>query len=104
LIINPIEAMGEVGEDQRNLVVGSSKYDMNNALMTVRDSGPGLNMESSDRFFNPFFTTKPNGMGMGLSICRSIIEGHGGRLWAAPNPPQGAAFHFTLPLYQEDAS
>jgi C4-dicarboxylate-specific signal transduction histidine kinase len=104
LIINAIEAMGEVGEDRRNLVVGSSRYDMNNALITVRDSGPGFNMESSDRLFNPFFTTKPNGMGMGLSICRSIIEGHGGRLWANPNLPQGAAFHFTLPLYQEDAS
>ncbi|HEY3658016.1 MAG TPA: ATP-binding protein [Steroidobacteraceae bacterium] len=104
LIINAIEAMGEVGENRRSLVVGSSKYDMHNALITVRDSGPGLNMESSDQLFKPFFTTKPNGLGMGLSICRSIIEEHGGRLWAAANLPEGAAFRFTLPLYHEDAS
>jgi signal transduction histidine kinase len=104
LIINAIEAMGEVGEDRRNLEIGSSKYDMHSVLITVRDSGPGLNTDSSDRLFKPFFTTKPDGMGMGLSICRSIVEEHGGRLWAAPNLPHGATLHFTLPLYQKDAS
>jgi signal transduction histidine kinase len=85
-------------------VVGSRKYDLNSVLITVRDSGPGLDVKRSDQIFNPFFTTKPNGMGMGLSICRSIIEDHGGRLWAAPNPPRGATFHLTLPLYQGDVS
>jgi signal transduction histidine kinase len=104
LIINAIEAMGEVGEDGRNLAVGSSKYDLQSILITVRDSGPGLKVENSDRLFDPFFTTKPDGMGIGLSICRSIIEEHGGRIWAAPNAPQGATFHFTLPLHQKDAS
>lgn len=104
LIINAIEAMGEVGEDGRNLAVGSSKYDLQSILITVRDSGPGLKVENSDRLFDPFFTTKPDGMGIGLSICRSIIEEHGGRIWAAPNVPHGATFHFTLPLHQKDAS
>jgi C4-dicarboxylate-specific signal transduction histidine kinase len=104
LIINAIEAMSEIGEGGRNMVVGSRKYDSHSVLVTVRDSGHGLDMKRSDQIFNPFFTTKPDGMGMGLSICRSIIEDHGGRLWAASNSPQGAAFHFTLPLYQGDAS
>jgi signal transduction histidine kinase len=69
---------------------------------TVLD--PGLDKASSDRLFNPFYMTKADGMGMGLSICRSIIEAHGGRVCAAPNLPHGATFHFTLPLRQEDAS
>jgi signal transduction histidine kinase len=77
---------------------------LQSVLITVRDSGPGLKVENSDRLFDPFFTTKPDGMGIGLSICRSIIEEHGGRIWAAPNVPQGATFHFTLPLHQKDAS
>jgi signal transduction histidine kinase len=63
----------------------------------VRDTGPGLNPESLSRLFEPFYTTKPDGMGMGLSICRSIIEAHGGRLWAIPSEPQGALFQFTIP-------
>jgi C4-dicarboxylate-specific signal transduction histidine kinase len=104
LIINAIEAMSGVSEGRRNLVVGSGKDDSHGVFVTVRDSGPGLDMESSDRLFNPFYTTKPEGMGMGLSICRSIIEAHGGRIWAAPNSPRGATFHFTLPLHHEDAS
>jgi signal transduction histidine kinase len=104
LIVNAIEAMSAVPGNQRTLVVGSSKYDPRNILITVRDSGPGLNFESSDHLFSPFYTTKPSGMGMGLSICRSIIEAHGGRVWAVPNLPEGATFHFTLPLYQKDAS
>jgi signal transduction histidine kinase len=70
----------------------------------VKDCGVGISAENADRLFGAFFTTKPSGMGMGLSIARSIVEGHGGRLWAEANLPQGAAFHFTLPLRQEDAS
>jgi signal transduction histidine kinase len=66
-------------------------------VVSVQDSGPGLKTESLDRLFDAFYTTKPNGMGMGLSICRSIIEAHGGRVWATPSLPQGAVFHFTLP-------
>jgi signal transduction histidine kinase len=103
LIINAIEAMSGVSEGRRDLVVGSGKGDLD-VLITVQDSGPGLDADSSQRLFNPFYTTKADGMGMGLSICRSIIEAHGGRVWAAPNLPHGATFHFTLPLHQEDAS
>lgn len=68
-----------------------------NVLVAVRDSGTGLGSDA-DRVFTPFFTTKANGMGLGLSITRSLIEAHGGRLWAAPNSPDGAAFYFTLPV------
>ena len=68
----------------------------------MTDCGVGISAENADRLFNAFFTTKSSGMGMGLSICRSIIEAHGGRVWAEPNLPQGAIFHFTVPLHQED--
>ena len=66
-------------------------------LVAVQDSGPGLAPETLERLFEPFYTTKPGGLGMGLSICRSIIEAHGGRLWASANLPRGAIFHFTVP-------
>jgi len=69
--------------------------------IAVRDWGPGLKPESLDRLFDAFYTTKPDGMGMGLSICHSIIEAHGGRLWAAPNKRQGAVFRFTLPVDEQ---
>jgi signal transduction histidine kinase len=68
-------------------------------FVTVRDSGPGLNPESFDHLFDAFYTTKPRGMGMGLSICRSIIEAHGGQVWVMANVPQGAILQFTLPTH-----
>jgi two-component system, LuxR family, sensor kinase FixL len=78
--------------------VGSGRSDPDNVFVEVRDSGPGLDPGSLNRLFDSFYTTKPDGMGMGLSISRSIVEAHGGRLWAMPNEPQGAVFRFTLPL------
>jgi signal transduction histidine kinase len=97
LIVNAVEAMSGASERSRELVIGSEKDTSNGVLVTVRDSGPGLKPENFDHLFEPFYTTKSSGMGMGLSICRSIIEAHGGRLWATANVPRGAMFQFTLP-------
>ena len=104
LIINAIEAMSGVGEGPRELQVSSGKDDSQGALVAVRDSGPGLDPKSLDRLFTAFFTTKPKGMGMGLDISRSIIEAHGGRLWATANQLRGATFRFTLPSDGERVS
>jgi len=98
LIMNAIEAMSDV-KGSRNLLISTVEDKPNGVLATVRDSGPGLNPDSLERLFDPFFTTKPGGLGMGLSICRSIVEAHGGRMWAAANRPQGASFHFRLPAH-----
>ena len=97
LIMNGIEAMIPVTDQPRALWVESRVDESGDILVAVRDSGPGLGSEA-DRVFTPFFTTKANGMGMGLSISRSLIENHGGRLWAMPNSPIGAVFSFTLPV------
>ena len=96
LIMNAIEAMAEVTNRPRSLRVQSGIDDSGDVLVAVRDSGTGLSSEAH-RLFTPFFTTKANGMGMGLSISRSLVESHGGRLWAEPNVPHGAIFCFTLP-------
>jgi len=93
LTVNAIEAMSEVSEGSRDLLISTS-FDTGDVIVTVRDSGPGLKPEDLEHLFDPFFTTKPAGMGMGLSICRSIIEAHRGRLWATANITQGASFHF----------
>ena len=97
LIMNGIEAMIPVTDQPRALWVESRVDESGDILVAVRDSGPGLG-SAADRVFTPFFTTKANGMGMGLSISRSLIENHGGRLWAMPNSPMGAVFSFTLPV------
>jgi PAS domain S-box-containing protein len=96
LIMNGIEAMAAVTDRPRLLGVQSRIDQSGDVLVVVSDSGTGFGLEL-DRVFNPFFTTKANGMGMGLSISRSLVESHGGRLWAAPNSPHGAVFSFTLP-------
>jgi PAS domain S-box-containing protein len=97
LIVNAIDAMSGVSQPHRELSVASAKDGANGVLVTVRDSGTGLDQSSLDRLFEPFYTTKAAGMGMGLAISRTIIEAHGGKLWAAPNEPRGAMFRFRLP-------
>ena len=104
LIINAIEAMSGVGDNPRELLVRSEKDESQGVLVAVRDSGPGLDPGNLDRLFHAFFTTKSQGMGMGLAISRSIVEAHGGRLWATTNAPRGAVFQFTLPTAGESAS
>src|SRR5260370_14158049 len=96
LIMNAIEAMSEVSEGSRELLIGTSADTPGSVIVAVRDSGPGLKPESLGRLFDPFYSPKPAGMGMGLSICRSITQPHGGRLWATANKPRGAVFQFTL--------
>ncbi len=98
LIINAAEAMNGVSEGSRELQIGTGKDASGGVLVAVQDSGPGLKPESSDRLFDAFYTTKPGGMGMGLSICRSIVEGHGGRIWASRNAGPGATVQFTVPV------
>ena len=100
LIMNAVEAMSETSngsrEASRNLLISTAEDESSGVLVVVQDSGPGLSPENLERLFDPFYTTKPGGMGMGLSICRSIIEAHEGRLWASANEPRGAVFQFTL--------
>jgi C4-dicarboxylate-specific signal transduction histidine kinase len=96
LIMNAVEAMDSIEPGARELSL-STGQDHTGVLVAVRDSGPGIDPEHLERVFKPFYTTKSSGTGMGLSICRSIIDGHGGRLWAEANEPRGAVFQFTLP-------
>jgi two-component system, LuxR family, sensor kinase FixL len=104
LIMNAIEAMSGLDEGPRELLIGSGRDEANGVRVRVRDSGPGLAWDKVDRLFEAFYTTKPDGIGMGLAISRSIIETHAGRLWATPNVPKGAVMQFTLPIDGEMAS
>ena len=104
LIMNGIEAMQPITDRPRELVIRSHQDEARQVLVTVEDCGVGISAENVDRLFNAFFTTKSSGMGMGLSICRSIIAAHGGRMSAANNAGPGATFQFTLPLHQEGTS
>ena len=104
LIINAIEAMSGISEGPRKLQVVTGKDELQGVVVTVRDSGPGLDPDILDHLFTAFYTTKPQGMGMGLAISRSIIEAHGGRLWATANKHRGATFQFTLPVDAERVS
>jgi PAS domain S-box-containing protein len=104
LVMNAIEAMQTVKDRPRELVIQSDQDETQQVLVSVTDCGVGISAENADRLFNAFFTTKPNGMGMGLSICRSIMEAHGGRLWATANVPHGTTLQFTLPVNAETAS
>src|SRR5258705_12251463 len=96
LLLNAVEAMGSVEAAPRELLI-STRQDHTGVLVAVHDSGPGIHPENLEGIFNSFYTTKPSGTGMGLAICRSIIEAHGGRLWATRCEPRGALFQFTIP-------
>jgi C4-dicarboxylate-specific signal transduction histidine kinase len=97
LIVNAVEAMAGVAQESRSLLITTEKAESGGVLISVRDTGPGLPPAAVEHLFEPFHTTKANGMGIGLSICRSIVEAHGGRLWASANIPRGAVFEFALP-------
>jgi PAS domain S-box-containing protein len=101
MVMNAVEAMSNVDKAMRELQIGTGKDGEDTILLTVRDSGPMLKSESLDRFFQPFYSTKPSGMGIGLSICRSIVEAHGGRIWVTGNAPHGVTLHITLPALRE---
>ena len=101
LIINSVEAMRGVTERRRELTVSSTFAEQTSVLVSVKDTGPGIVPALAERMFQPFFTTKSDGLGMGLAICRSIVEAHGGRLWVSPRAPHGADVRFTVPLWAE---
>jgi PAS domain S-box-containing protein len=103
LVLNAVEAMSSIEERERILVVTTEQKGDGGILVAVHDSGSGIDPEHLDQVFKPFYTTKGSGVGMGLSICRSIITAHGGKLWAQANEPRGAVFQFTLPAGQEDS-
>jgi signal transduction histidine kinase len=104
LIVNGLEALSTLKASPRELLVSSEIDGSNKVVVAVRDSGEGLDSARVDRLFDAFFTTKADGMGMGLAISRSIIESHGGRLWASANVPRGAVFQFTLPTDDKSGS
>ena len=96
LVVNAIDATRGVDDGPRDVVVSSGRHS-EGVCVAVRDSGVGLASETLDQLFKPFYTTKAEGMGMGLAISRSIVAAHGGRLWATPNDRRGATFHFVVP-------
>ncbi len=100
LMVNAIDAMKDAN-GTRELAIKSQRTDNEQFMVSISDTGVGLPPEQADKIFDAFFTTKPHGTGMGLRISRSIVESHGGRLWAADNSPRGARFHLTLPMGAE---
>lgn len=97
LVVNAIQAMATMTDGARDLLIATSPAEPDSVLVRVADSGPGLDPQMLENVFDAYFTTKPHGMGMGLAICRSIIDAHSGRLWASANQPCGVVFQFTLP-------
>jgi C4-dicarboxylate-specific signal transduction histidine kinase len=104
LVLNAVEAMSALTEGPRELQIVTSRTESNHVLIAVRDTGPGLAPAAEENLFKAFHTTKPNGLGLGLSICRSIVESRDGRIWASANTPRGAVFQFTLPVHPEIAT
>ena len=103
LVVNAVQAMSNASDGTRELSISSGRTP-DGVLVTVKDSGPGLPPATLERLFEAFYTTKPGGLGLGLSICRSIIDAHGGRLWASANVPRGAIFHVAVPAYPDSAA
>jgi len=103
LIMNGIEAMTAISDRPRILTIISGPAEAGGIMIAVEDTGPGIDPADADRIFEPFFTTKPSGMGMGLSICRTIVEAHGGHLWASPRSPYGTIFRLTVPATAESS-
>jgi PAS domain S-box-containing protein len=104
LIVNAVQAMSSASEGTRELLIATSADATNGVRVCLQDSGPGLDPVSLERLFDAFYTTKSSGLGLGLSICRSIIEAHGGRIWAGAKEPRGAVFHLSLPLEQDETA
>jgi C4-dicarboxylate-specific signal transduction histidine kinase len=104
LVLNAVEAMSALTEDPRELQIATNRTESNHVLIAVHDTGPGLAPAAEEKLFKAFHTTKPNGLGLGLSICRSIVESRDGRMWASANTPRGAVFQFTLPVHPEIAT
>ena len=104
LIVNAVQAMSTVEHGPRELSITTDRADPSGVLVAVKDSGPGLAPANLAQLFGPFYTTKADGLGMGLSICRSIVEAHDGRLWVTANQPRGAIFSFTVPAQPDSAS
>jgi C4-dicarboxylate-specific signal transduction histidine kinase len=102
LILNAVEAMSSVEDGARELSIRTEQSQTGGVLVAVHDSGPGIDSVNLERVFEPFYTTKTTGIGMGLSICQTIIHGHGGRLSMRANEPRGTVFQFTLPAAQQD--
>jgi signal transduction histidine kinase len=100
LVMNGIEAMIAVTDRPRKMLIRSCQHESDKVLVAVQDFGIGIDSQNLDKIFDTFYTTKPQGMGMGLAISRSIVENHGGRLWVVPNDGPGATFQFTLLKYQ----
>jgi C4-dicarboxylate-specific signal transduction histidine kinase len=103
LILNAVEAMSSIEDGTRELSIRTEQSQTGGILVAVHDSGPGVDPVNLERVFEPFYTTKISGIGMGLSICQTIINGHGGRLWMSANEPRGAVFQFTLPAVEENS-
>jgi signal transduction histidine kinase len=104
LIVNAVQAMGAVADGTRELLITTVQAKPHEVLVAVKDSGPGLAADNLERILDPFYPTKLGGLGMGLSICRSIIEAHEGRLWVTANVPRGAMFQFTVPAHPDSGS
>jgi signal transduction histidine kinase len=101
LILNAIEAMSSAAEGSRELLISSGENESGDVLVTIRDSGVGIEASALGCLFDAFYTTKPNGLGMGLAISRSIVEAHEGQIWVIPHTPQGASIQFTLPTVRQ---